>query len=217
MKTAILPRIILSVFTTVSLLSAGAQQWVVRDKDQTRPNPNEPVPQASYNTTSARPFNGYNEVSWTSENGTDATRYLVEYSIDGLQFQTAAEQVAASNTSSYTVKHYTPSTEPLLYRVRSVNSNGKSAVSKNFMVDGVPVAPLRIIPNNTNSGVLNVNSNWPVNRVNIFALDGTQVLTRDLNGQREFIPIAIPDLGKGMYIVTFFGEGWKHSEKILIP
>ncbi|RYY53444.1 MAG: T9SS type A sorting domain-containing protein [Chitinophagaceae bacterium] len=217
MKTGTLPRIILTAFAVASLSVAGAQQWVVQNKDQTRPNPNEQDITGSYNSTVALPFSGYNEINWTSGTGSDATRFVVEYSIDGLQFQTAAEQVATGNTSSYTVKHYTQSNEPLLYRIRSVNSAGKSATSRNFMVDGVPLAPLRIITNTTNSNVLNVNSNWPINRVNIFSLDGTQVLARDLNGQREFIPIAIPDLGKGMYIVHFLGDGWKHSEKILIP
>ncbi|RYY62641.1 MAG: T9SS type A sorting domain-containing protein [Chitinophagaceae bacterium] len=217
MKTRILPRIFLTAFAVVSLATANAQQWVIADKDQTRPDPNETVPAASYSSVAAEPFNGYNQITWTAAPDVEATRYLVEYSIDGLRYQTAAEIVATANNGSYSVKHYTQSNEPLLYRIGSQNVSGKMAWSKNFAVDGTPAAPLRIIPNTITGNVLNVNSNWPILRINIFALDGNQVFAKDLNGQRDFIPVAVPQLGKGMYLVSFIGEGWKHTEKILVP
>ena len=217
MKTRILPHLFLTIFAAGSLFTASAQQWVVNDKDQTRPDPNEPLTNVSYSSVSAEPFNGYNEISWTAAPDMQATKYLVEYSIDGLRYETASEVVAAASLSSYTVKHYTQSREPLLYRIASVNVYGKTAWSKNFMVNGTPVAPLRIIPNTINGNVLNVNSNWPVLRVNIFSLDGNQVFARDVNGQRDFIPIAVPQLSKGMYLVNFIGDGWRYTEKILVP
>ena len=217
MKTSTLPRIFVLFIIAFSFNLASAQQWVVNDKDQTRPDPNRNLASSSFSTLSAQPFNGYNEISWTAASDAQASKYVIEYSIDGISYQSAGEMVPSLNSSSYELKHYTRSTEPLLYRIRTENATGRAVYSKNFAVDGIPVAPLRLYPNTVTTNTLNVNSNWPVLRVNIFSLDGGQVFAKDLNGQREYIPIAIPSLGKGMYLVNFIGDGWTFTEKILVP
>ena len=217
MKTRILLSISFAVVTAFAFQPASAQQWVVERKDQTRPDPNERIQPATYSMVSAQPNEGYNEIRFTPAGNNEASGYVVEYSIDGLEFQRAGEVVSSPNVSSYSVKHYTQSNEPLLYRISSRDAAGRMSYSKNFMIDGTPAPPLRIIPNTTNQQVLNVNSGWPLYRVNIFSLDGTQLLARDLSGQRDFIPVALPQLSKGMYVVQFTGDGWKHSEKFLVP
>ena len=207
----------ISLIGAASFQQLNAQQWVTNQKDQTRPDPNRNEAIASFATITARPFNGYNEIGWTIAGDPGVTQYTVEYSIDGLDYQAAGSVVPSLNNSSFGLKHYTNSSEPLLYRIRTETTTGHILYSKNFAVDGIPVAPLRLYPTTVTTQVLNVNSNWPVLRINIFSTDGNPVFVKDLNGQRDYIPVAIPALAKGMYLVNFLGDGWAYTEKILVP
>ncbi|MET0636329.1 MAG: T9SS type A sorting domain-containing protein [Chitinophagaceae bacterium] len=217
MKTRILPRLLFTLFTICFYQLSQAQQWVISDKDQTRPDPNRDYGMASYGAMIAEPFNGYNEIRFSATGDAEASRFIVEYSVDGVVYQTAGEIIPNLTTGLYAIKHYTQNTEPLLYRVGIQNIAGRMSYSRTFMVDGIPVAPVRLIPNSGNQNVLNVISNWPVMRVNLYSLDGNQVMARDVNGQRDFIPVAIPSLSKGMYMVSFIGEGWQYTTRFLVP
>lgn len=217
MKTSTLPRLALFFIMAITCSGVAAQQWVVDKKDQTRPNPNNTNTVSGFSNFNAEPFNGYNQVSWTATTDSRASKYVIEYSVDGISYQSAGELVPSVNNSTYQLKHYTNSAEPLLYRIRTVTANGQASYSKNFAVDGIPVAPLRLYPNTITTNTLNVNSNWAIRRLGIFSLDGNQVFAKDLNGQRDYIPVAIPSLAKGMYLVNFIGDGWTYTEKILVP
>ena len=50
----------------------------------------------------------------------------------------------------------------------------------------------------------------------VVALDGKQVMAKDLGGIIGFAQIAIPVLSKGQYLVTFYGNGWQSTEKFMI-
>jgi hypothetical protein len=64
--------------------------------------------------------------------------------------------------------------------------------------------------------MVNINASFPVESAKITALDGSQVFQKNIGGVSGYIPIAIPTVGKGMYFMTFYGNGWQATEKILI-
>jgi hypothetical protein len=84
------------------------------------------------------------------------------------------------------------------------------------MLDGVEVSPVKIYPTIVTGSELNATSGFPVERVAIVSNDGQQVFAKDLNGVRDFIPLALPTLNKGLYFITFYGNGWKTTSRFMV-
>lgn len=222
MKKAILSSLKAAVILTgVTLLlsisqDCAAQQSVIANKDNTRPDMDRIHGSPSAVTQfAATSFNGYNEVNWTVFTPVNTQRYILEYSVNGVDYQTAAEVIP--NGTSYNIKHLSPSTVPMMYRVRSQPIKGQSSYSQPFMLEGKALSPVTVYPTVISGNMVNINAAWPVERIDVFSSDGVQVLGKNINGQRDFIPLAVPSLAKGMYWVTFYGNGWKTTEKIIVP
>ena len=202
---------------TLCIQDLSAQQFVIADKDVTRPDQQFPDMDPSFTSFAALRGRGYNEISWAAASEQDTRRFIVEFSTNGVDFRTAGDEVTSSPDGTYGIMHYTNEQQPLMYRIRSEKMDGRMLYSKSFLVDGTPVSPVKVYPTTVTGNVVNVNADFPVRRINIFALDGNQVFAKDVNGQRDFIPVAIPSLGKGMYMMSFIGDGWQKTEKIVVP
>jgi len=219
MKTQLYIRSAVGFFLSLFFLrDAAAQQNIIQDINQTRPDQvRRMVTSSNFSSFDAKRFDGYNEISFAISNDDDARKYIVEYTVNGTDYRTAGELTPSINSGNYTFNHYTQDDQPMMYRIRTESLAGRFSYSKNFMVDGTPIAPLRVYPTSITGNTMNVTTAWAVNRINIFSPDGNQVFAKDINGQRDFIPVVIPDLGKGMYFVNFLGEGWSYTERILVP
>ncbi len=195
--------------------AAVGQQSVIANKDNTRPEMDRltgsPVTVENF---SALPMTGYNEVRWNVSSGKDIRRFIVEYSLNGLDYQTAAE-VLPSGTQ-YALRHPMTTNKPMLYRIRTEQVNGATRYSVAFFLGGDALPPVTIYPTVVSGNMLNVNAGWPIERVTIISGDGTQVYSKEVNGQKDLIPISLPSLAKGMYWVAFFGNGWRTTQKILV-
>lgn len=201
--------------TTLYIQSSFAQQHVIANKDNTRPETNIQTSSPAIITSfKAVKFNGYNEISWTalSEHGT--RKFIVEYSADAVNFQTAGQVL--STDGKYFLKHYTQDTRPFVYRVKIEELTGKFSYSPEIVLDGTEIPPVKIYPTIVTGSVINANAGLPVERLTITSADGQQQFAKDLNGVRDFIPIVIPSLGKGIYYITFYGNGWKSTSRFMI-
>ena len=78
------------------------------------------------------------------------------------------------------------------------------------------VSPITIYPTIITGNTVNVNTSLAVERIVIYSGNGVQVFAKEMNGQRDFIPLVIPSLGKGIYWMTFYGNGWKTTSKFII-
>jgi hypothetical protein len=204
-----------SFISTLWLQQANAQQHIIANKDNTRPESNRPVvAQPLVPVFTAQKFNGYNEINWRALADQGTRRFVVEYSWDGVDFLSAG--TALSINGLYTLKHYTPDLRPMLYRVRMEDLSGKYIYSSPVMLDGLEVQPVKIYPTIVTGSELNANAGFPVERVAIVSNDGQQVFAKDLNGVRDFIPLALPTLNKGLYFITFYGNGWKSTSRFVV-
>ena len=222
MKKLFLPRIRISVVVAVGvmLLSSSqllqAQQYIIANKDNTRPDMDRITgPAITVSNFSATGFNGYNEVSWNVFSDQNIRSFTLEYSANSVDYQTAGATLPSG--TSYRIKHSTADRGPMLYRVRTEQINGKVNYSAPFFMDGEGRSPVRINSNIISGNMINMNAAWPVERIQVLALDGTQVFAKEVNGQRDYISLAVPSLSKGMYLVAFYGNGWKSTEKIVVP
>jgi hypothetical protein len=105
---------------------------------------------------------------------------------------------------------------PVLYRIRIEELNGKFSNSSIILLDGIDVPVVKVYPTIIRGNSINADAAFPVERIAVVSTDGRQVFAQDLNGVRDFIPLTIPSLEKGMYFITFYGNGWKTTSKFVV-
>ncbi|RZL98041.1 MAG: T9SS type A sorting domain-containing protein [Pedobacter sp.] len=221
MKKSILSRGVavvagLGLLMTVSTTSLSAQQYVIANKDNTRPDMDKLTgPAITVSDFAANGYDGYNQVSWNVFSDQNLRNFTVEYSVNSIDFQTAGETIA--NGTTYSLKHMTSERGPLMYRIKTMQTNGRFSYSAPFYLEAPGRSPVQINSNIITGNVININAAWPVERIQVISTDGNPVFQKEVNGQRDFIPLAVPSLSKGMYFVAFYGNGWKSTEKIVVP
>lgn len=197
------------------IVPAYSQQNIIANKDNTRPGTNnQNTIAAKVTTLTATKFNGYNEVHWTAIAEQDTRRFIAEYSDDGINYQTAGEMLPVAG--AYSLKHHTLSTVPLLYRIRIEKTDGRFVNTSAVLLDGTPVPVVNIWPTDVKGDIVNANARFPVERASVVGSNGQQVYVKDLGGVSGLITLAIPSLQKGMYFVTFYGNGWKTTSKFVV-
>jgi hypothetical protein len=197
------------------LSPAFSQQYVIADKDNTHPELILQMSRPAFITgLNVQRVNDYIEVSWMALREQDVRKYIIEYSVNGIDYQTAGEVIA--NNGIYTFKHHLLDNRPSLYRIRMEQLNGKLSYSGSAVLDGIDISPVQIYPTIIQGNMINVNAYWPVERINIFSGSGQEVFAKDVNGQRDYMMIVIPSLPKGMYWMNFYGQGWKTTGKFIV-
>ena len=196
--------------------SVYSQQHVIADKDNTRPEITAQVATpAKITNFSAIQRNGYNDIQWTALSEQDTRRYIVEYSIDGINYQTAGEKLVVNGT--YDLKHYTRDTGTFLYRIRMEKKDGRFYNSNLFLMEGSDISPVKIYPTIVEGNIVNAILDFPVERINVTSSNGQQVFAKELGEVSGTIRVNIPSsLNKGMYLMTFYGNGWKTTSKFII-
>lgn len=209
--------LLLTMFLFGTCAFSNAQQHVIANKDNTHPEIDNALAKPAFVTRfSAEKFIGYNEIQWTALREEETRRYIVEFSTNGRDYQTAGE-VMVNLTGRYSLKHYTQDDRAGLYRIRIEQLSGKFFNSDAFLLNGEVVTPVSYYPTILTTQQFNLNASLPVERLEVFASNGSQVYVKDLNGLFGHIPLVLPPLGKGVYFVNFYGAGWKSSGKIIIP
>jgi hypothetical protein len=194
---------------------ANAQYHVIADKDNTHPELDRvSARRAVITSLSVREENNSNEVNWTAIQEEEVRKYIIEYTVNGRDFKTAGEMMA--NGKPYQLKHHFNYEQPLLYRIRAEQMNGKYFYSNPVPVIGGPTSLVEVYPTIITGNTINMNASLPVEKLIISTANGQQVFTKTLGGQRDFISLVIPQLSGGMYFVTFYGPGWKTTGKIII-
>lgn len=195
--------------------SAFSQQHVIADKDNTRPEATAQQNNvAKIKFFSAVQMEGYNEIQWSALLEQDTRRYIIEYSADGINYQTAGEAVPLAGT--YKLKHYTLDTRTFLYRIRMENYNGKFFNSGVFLLEGSDISPVKLYPTTVEGNTINLRLDLPVERTSIISTDGREVFAKELGGKSGTLQVVIPSLSKGMYWMTFYGNGWQATEGFVV-
>ena len=194
---------------------AYSQQNIIAGKDDTHPEiAAQQYSSAKIYKLSAIQMHGYNEIQWSAVAEEDTRRFIVEYSADGINYQSAGELTPLAG--NYSLKHYTLDTRTFLYRIRMEKKDGRFYNSISFLLNGVNIAPVKIYPTIVEVYTLNLLMAFPVHRMSIISPDGKQVMAKDLGGIVGTTQVAIPVLNKGQYLVTFYGNGWQSTEKFMV-
>jgi len=201
-------------FSTL-ISSVYSQQHIIAGKDDTHPEITaQQYSAAKIYKLSAVQMHGYNEIHWSAVGEEDTRRFIVEYSTDGINYQSAGELTPLRG--DYNLKHYTLDNRTFLYRIKMEKKDGRFFNSMNFLLDGADITPVKIYPTIVEGNTLNLRMAFPVHRMNIISLDGKQMMAKDLGGIVGTTQVAIPVLSRGQYLVTFYGNGWQSTEKFII-
>ena len=220
-RSAYVSFIVLFLLFFETCTPAFGQQHIVVNKDRTRPDINEQLYRPALITgMEIKRMNGYNEVSWTALREHDTRKYVVEYSLDGIDFVVAGEVVAS--TGLYTFNHqfidaHLLDDPAMLYRIRIEQMNNTAYYSNPVFLEGDGFSPVKIFPTVIQGTQLNIQAYWPVEKITISNTSGQQLFSKDVNGQRDYMTLTVPTFSKGMYFVTFYGQHWKTTGKFIVP
>lgn len=192
----------------------NAQQNIIANKDNTRPESGREFNSFNLSSFTAIQQNGFNEIQWQVNEEDDISRVFIEYSFDAVNFL-PGEQVLANN-GIYKYEHLIEDTRPLLYRIRTENITGTTSYSGVIFPKGITVSPVQIQNNIITGNVINASAHFPVERLTIVSGNGLQMFAKDINGLKDFIPVAIPSMNRGIYFITFYGNGWKSTSKFVV-
>lgn len=198
----------------INFTSLHAQQDIIINKDNTRPETKRQLNSAYVSSLVTIKHNGYNEIQWSALERDASNKFFIEYSFDGINFLSAGQVI--SNTGIYNQKHYTTDTRPLLYRIRIESPAAKPRYSATSLLDGIGIPPVQLNTNIVKGNIVNARAQFPVERVTIVSGEGMQLFAKDINGSADFIPIAIPSLHRGIYFITFYGNNWKTTSRFLV-
>ena len=206
--------IAVTIVTGYSFTGLG-QQNIIDKKDDTHPEISaQQSAAARIFRFSADHLNGYNEIKWQAISEEDTKKFIVEYSNDGLNYQSAGELTPI--TGIYTLKHYTLDRGTFLYRIRMEKKDGQYFTTNRFLLRGIDARPVKLYPTIVEDNTVNLQMYLPVNRINIFSTDGKRIMQKEMGGTSGFTQMSIPVLTKGTYMITFYGNGWQSTEKFII-
>ncbi|HVF81920.1 MAG TPA: PQQ-dependent sugar dehydrogenase [Flavisolibacter sp.] len=148
-----------------------------------------------------------NELKWATASEQNVTSFIIEYSADGGRYTSAGELTAAgaNGGASYSFIHTTPNGTVAFYRLRMVERDGSSSYSEVVKINGQE-SRFRLYPSAIRDGKFYINSNEPVNSIQVVNSNGSLVYQKNTFSTSGLLTIQLPSLAKGMYIVRILGK-----------
>ncbi len=168
-------------------------------------------------------FNGFDEAErvrlvWSTIQEINASHFVIEYSVDGTNFQPVANVAASGNSNTekkYGYTHTTPSlTGANYYRLRQVDLDGKFSFSRTITVKlktaGRPV--VTATPNPVRNS-LQIVASLPNFKMVLTDLNGKTLKTLQLSKGSQYLDVN--DLPTGSYYILFSDGQNSFSQKII--
>ena len=174
-----------------------------------------PVRLSSFN---ARVNNCIVDLDWTAEFEINYKNYEVQYSIDGIRFQTIATIAGGISASyqKYTFQHERPSHGNIYYRLKMTDNDGKFEYSKVMALKlACNQSTLLVYPNPVND-ILNVNiSNFQndVTTARLFDFDGKLIYLGQMISGTNIIDMK--KFAKGVYLLNLKNRAETQNIKII--
>lgn len=156
------------------------------------------------------------ELRWTTTAEEPETKFVVEYSTDGLRFTKAGEVAAtgAATGSSYSFVHSFTAAVPLYYRLQVVEANSRYRYSFIVKIVGRSVA-VQVYPTVVRDGKFQVNSSGRIKQVQVLNSSGLLVMKKRIGQPDSLLTVQLPPLAKGLYFVIV-DEGEKSSRHRIV-
>ncbi len=163
-------------------------------------------------------FDGYNQLQWATSSELNVKKYHVEYSGNGQAYTRVGVVNAVSNASSgnYNFRHsLSAAGQTVFYRLAIEDLDGSVRYS-NILRLNADVKKVKIYPTVVSNGLINITSNSPLKTVQLMNSSGATVFQKNMQDLTGNIPLYLPVLPKGMYVLRAIGNGFSLKEKIII-
>jgi Secretion system C-terminal sorting domain len=138
--------------------------------------------------------------------------------MDGVNYISAGK-INAVNTpaeNNYSFQHVINQFKRIFYKLKITDKDDRSTFSNVVELNKKETAYLKIYPNLVTDNQFSIFSDKPVEQVIIFSAEGKKVFQNRLNNLSGTIPVSLPGLQNGIYIVQLKLESGYVNEKILI-
>ncbi len=164
-----------------------------------------------------RKLAGENELTWVTGQEQNTARFLVQYSLDGRNFDEAGvvEATRIESGSSYAFRHARSGSESIYYRLAIVDDDGAIAYSNLIQVPG-DAATGKIYPTIVRDHRLNIVAPAPASALQVINGNGVIVFQKPLGNFTGTLSVQLPFLPKGVYFVNVLMKSKVMRGKILI-
>ncbi len=170
------------------------------------------------NFTAAKKGNAV-QLNWATAQEVNSNRFEVLRSSDGVNWKLITSVTAAGNsntTLNYAAMDNAPLSGKNLYRLRSIDNDGKATLSDIRTVIFSDRFEILVSPNPVKD-VININISKQGNApVQIALISSTGAVVRRYTTNSTFYSISAAGLNKGLYIVKIVSEDASATEKIII-
>lgn len=146
-------------------------------------------------------------LSWTNTTKNQEGYFFLERRAEGGVFETIVTMRLNNRDRQYQVTDDKPFPGINHYRIRYVDSTGRSSYSPDVSGDPGLESFCRFYPNPADDHLIVQSTSRAV--IQIFSTDGNQILTQSVN--KGIVPVNVSLLAKGMYIITFINQDTKAS------
>lgn len=175
-----------------------------------------PVTISSFSVT---PGAGFNTVNWGTASELNTTRFYIEYSTDASSFTRVGAVDASGNNNGhqYNYRHNVSQDGYVYYRLAVEEADGAVSYSNVVRIKSGSIKPVKAYPTIVSNGQqLNIELNRPAQDLQLINTNGAVVLRKNLQGASGTLPLLLPVLPKGVYILRVNGPDINYREKIII-
>ena len=157
------------------------------------------------------------ELEWKTATEQNTARFRIEFSTTASNFQNAGIVAASRNPngSNYSFQHHFNTSSDIYYRLVIEDDDGQIAYSSIIRLSS-PKSGIKIYPTVINNGILNIQTETPVNKLQIISANGGMVFRKELNAFTGTTAISLPQFSKGIYIVQLHMNNGIKTEKIIV-
>lgn len=166
----------------------------------------------------AKALNGYNEIKWTAVNELSMVGYKIEFSHDGVNYETAGSINAMNNgnETDYSFQHIITGFTKLFYRLKIIHNSGQITYSNILVLNKKPGTSVKIYPMPLTSNQATIISDKPIEQIILYTVEGSKIFTKKMNNVSGTINIPLPHLQNGIYIMQLKLKDEFVNEKILV-
>lgn len=161
---------------------------------------------------------GFNQLNWKTSSELNVNKYHVEFSIDGQTYTRvgAVDAVRNATSGTYNFRHTGTATGgTIFYRLAIEDMDGSVRYSDIVRLK-TGTKQVTIYPTVVTNGIINVTLNSPVKMMQLMNSNGAIVFQKNVQGLAGNIPMYLPVLPKGLYIMRAVGNEFTLQEKIII-
>ena len=147
-------------------------------------------------------------LSWQTEFEENVNSFDIQHSTNGIDFKTigSIEPSNRSTGSSYTFTHKPIMPGNNYYRLAMRDNDGTVEYSRIVNLNNTNILQTRVYPTLVENGFITIETNEPLNSIQVVSMLGKVELKKTLNGQHGTFNLQLNQLEAGNYVLHLIGE-----------